>query len=231
MSLITQTFGQTSLLVSACKMTCILLFWMTRNSPKCSVKMICYDFRNQSNMRWKSDLDSKLGFFFLYKMLIKFSNIMHYPLSNNYVMTWPRDICQGLAKPNCYWKLLLLLFFFWKDQKPKELWISQHLNKTYLTCLWQLWLLYLQWAWSNFKRTIKIDFCISSTFVLRALIFLMDGVSNWQWLLYYKKKREKRKKRSLHDVLIISKFTVSTANIQRQDQGLNMLVRFYLWAK
>ena len=161
---------------------------------------------------------------------------MHYPPSNNYVMTWPRDMCQGLAKPNCYWKLLslllssslllLLLLLFWKDQKPKELWISQHLNKTYLTCLWQLWFLYLLWAWSNFKRTIKIDFCTSSTFVLRALIFLIDGLSNWR--LYYK-KREKRKTRSLHDVLIICKFTVSSANIHGQDQGLSMLVRFCLW--
>ena len=147
-------------------------------------------------------------FFFLYKVLIKFSNIMHYPLSNNYVMTWPRDMCQGLAKPNCYWKLLsLLLLLFWKDQKPKELWIFQHLNKTYLTCLWQLEFLYLLWAWSNFKRTIKTDFCISSTFALRAFIFLIDGVSNWQ--LHYKKREKRKKTGSLHDVLITCKFKVS----------------------
>lgn len=31
--------------------------------------------------------------------------------------------------------IIIIIITFWKDQKPKELWIFQHLNKTYLTCL------------------------------------------------------------------------------------------------
>lgn len=97
-----------------------------------------------------------------------------------------------MAKPNYYWKLyiVIIIIIILEGPKTERVVVSQHLSKAYLTFLWQLWFLYLLWAWSNFKRTIKIDFCISSKFVLRALIFLIDGVSNWQ--LYYKKKKERK---------------------------------------